>query len=181
MKFGSILGEAIFPGRQQPRVRFGAGWSSFARLAGLFSLTMLGCIFSDVPGGVFWSAKAETASGHGEEQQVRIRAVIGSQLEAFRVGDAEKAFSYATPAIQTKFGTPSRFLSMVQKHYPAVYNSRTSEFVKLMEIGGVWIQGVIISDERGEAWLAQYPMELQPDGQWLIDGCIVTLLAEQAL
>ena len=128
-----------------------------------------------------WPAKAVAASEFSEEQQLRIRLVIGAQLEAFRAGDAEKAFSYAAPAIRAKFETPSRFFSMVRKYYPAVYGSRTSEFVKLTEIEGIWIQGVIISDERGEAWFAQYPMELQSDGRWLINGCIVTALGDQAL
>lgn len=155
-------------------------WVNLFRLAGLFSLVIsttivFGLAVGPRPGG------AAPPGDFADEQQLRIQSVIGAQLAAFRAGDAEKAFSYAAPAIQEKFGTPSRFFSMVRKYYPAVYSSQTAEFVKLTEIGGVWIQGVIISDERGEAWLAQYPMELQSDGQWLINGCVVTALADQAL
>ncbi len=179
-KFGSILGEAVPPERRRYGPTLSISWVRRARLAGLFSLVISSAIFLDLVGGS-WSAKAGTASGFGEEQQLRIRTVIEAQLAAFRAGDAEKAFSYAAPAIQAKFGNSSRFFSMVRRHYPAVYASQTSEFVKLTEIEGVWIQGVIISDERGEAWLAQYPMELQPDGRWLINGCVVAALGEQAL
>ena len=45
----------------------------------------------------------------------------------------------------------------------------------------MWIQGVVISDDLGETWLAQYPMELQPDGHWLIDGCVVRALEDRSL
>ena len=180
MRFGSTSGEAAVPERQRYRSPLGVGCGRFGRLAGLFSLAIWSAILFVAVGGS-WPAEAVAASESGEEQQLRIRLVIGGQLKAFRAGDAEKAFSYAAPAIRAKFETASKFLSMVRKYYPAVYSSRTSEFVKLTEIEGIWIQGVIISDEQGGAWFAQYPMELQSDGRWLINGCIVTALGDQAL
>ncbi|MBT05644.1 MAG: hypothetical protein CMM32_01825 [Rhodospirillaceae bacterium] len=180
MRFGSTSGEVAVPERRRYRSPLGVGCGRFGRLAGLFRLAIWSFILC-VVAGEFWPAKAVAANGFGEEQELRIRSVIGAQLEAFRAGDADKAFSYAAPAIRAKFETPSKFLSMVQKYYPAVYSSRTSEFVKLTEIEGIWIQGVIISDEQGGAWFAQYPMELQSDGRWLINGCIVTALGDQAL
>ena len=70
---------------------------------------------------------------------------------------------------------------MVRNHYPAVYDGRNPEFLQLKEIAGVFIQPVIISDRLGEAWLAQYPMEQQPDGQWLINGCLVNPLEDRHL
>ena len=117
----------------------------------------------------------------GEDDRLRIRATIGAQLEAFHARDADRAFSYASPSIRAKFGTPARFFSMVRDHYPAVYAARNPEFLQLREIGGVWIQGVIISDRLGESWLAQYPMEQQPDGKWLINGCLVKALDDKNL
>ena len=88
----------------------------------------------------------------GEDDRLQIQEIIGAQLKAFHSKDAEKAFSYASPSIQDKF-----------------------------EVKGVWIQGVIISDDLGETWLAQYPMELQPDGNWLINGCVVRALEDRSL
>ena len=117
----------------------------------------------------------------GEEDRLQIREIIGAQLKAFHSRNAEKAFSYASPAIQAEFRTPDRFLSMVRKFWPEVYSTRRSEFLQLAEIKGVLIQGVIISDDLGETWLAQYPMELQPDGHWLIDGCVVRALEDRNL
>ena len=117
----------------------------------------------------------------GEDDRLQIQEIIGAQLKAFHSKDAEKAFSYASPSIQDKFRTPTRFLSMVRKFWPEVYNARRSEFLQLAEVKGVWIQGVIISDDLGETWLAQYPMELQPDGNWLINGCVVRALEDRSL
>ena len=129
------------------------------------------------------SSNAEIRSDRdvGEEDRFQIREIIGAQLKAFHYRDAEKAFSYASPSIQEEFRTPARFLSMVRKFWPEVYSTRRSEFLQLAEIKGVWIQGVIISDDLGETWLAQYPMELQPDGHWLIDGCVVRALEDRNL
>ena len=129
------------------------------------------------------SSNAETRTNRdvGEQERLQIRTIIGAQLKAFHSRDAEKAFSYASPSIQEEFRTPARFLSMVRKFWPQVYSTRRSEFLQLAEIKGVWIQGVIISDDLGETWLAQYPMELQPDGHWLIDGCVVRALEDRNL
>ena len=127
------------------------------------------------------NAEIRTDRDVGEEDRLQIREIIGAQLEAFHSRDAEKAFSYASPSIQEEFRTPARFLSMVRKFWPEVYSTRRSEFLQLAEIKGVWIQGVIISDDLGETWLAQYPMELQPDGHWLIDGCVVRALEDRNL
>jgi len=127
------------------------------------------------------AADGGVVSDVGEDDRLRIRATIGAQLEAFHSRDADRAFSYASPSIRAKFGTPARFFSMVRDHYPAVYAARNPEFLQLREIGGVWIQGVIISDRLGESWLAQYPMEQQPDGKWLINGCLVKALDDKNL
>ena len=127
------------------------------------------------------NAEIRTDRDVGEEDRLQIREIIGAQLEAFHSRDAEKAFSYASPSIQEEFRTPAHFLSMVRKFWPEVYSTRRSEFLQLAEIKGVWIQGVIISDDLGATWLAQYPMELQPDGHWLIDGCVVRALEDRNL
>ena len=126
-------------------------------------------------------AEANQFQHMGEDDQLQIQEIIGAQLEAFHFKDAEKAFSYTSPSIQEMFRTPTRFLSMVRKFWPEVYNARRSEFLRLAKVKGVWIQGVIISDDLGETWLAQYPMELQPDGNWLINGCVVRALEDRSL
>tara|TARA_B100001123_G_scaffold282781_1_gene315049 strand:- start:61 stop:504 length:444 start_codon:yes stop_codon:yes gene_type:complete len=117
----------------------------------------------------------------GEKDRAEIQAAIGDQLAAFQARDAERAFSYASPAIQSKFRTPANFISMVRAYYPVVYAARNPEYLPLTAVRGIWIQGVIISDSRGEAWLAQYPMEKQSDGRWLINGCLISVLEDRNL
>ena len=49
-----------------------------------------------------------------------VRTLIEAQLDAFAAGDAERAFSYASPSIRTQFGDATRFMAMVQTAYPMV-------------------------------------------------------------
>ena len=145
--------------------------------------TLLAVLIVAAVGGLTVSSHAEVKRFQhvGQDDRLQIQEIIGAQLEAFHSKDAEKAFSYASPSIQDKFRTPTRFFSMVRKFWPEVYNARRSEFLQLAEVKGIWIQGVIISDDLGETWLAQYPMELQPDGNWLINGCVVRALEDRSL
>ncbi len=145
--------------------------------------TLLAVLIVAAAGGLTVSSHAEVKHFQhvGQDDRLQIQEIIGAQLKAFNSKDAEKAFSYASPSMQDKFRTPTRFLSMVRKFWPEVYNARGSEFLQLAEVKGVWIQGVIISDDLGETWLAQYPMELQPDGNWLINGCVVRALEDRSL
>ena len=137
----------------------------------LFAFAAVNCGFGEI----------RTDRDVSAADRLQIQEIIGAQLRAFHSQNAEKAFSYASPSMQEKFRTPARFLSMVRRFWPEVYSARRSEFLQLAEIKGVWIQGVVISDDLGETWLAQYPMELQPDGHWLIDGCVVRALEDRSL
>ena len=51
-------------------------------------------------------------------ERAAIRHVIEQQLEAFRRHDGAAAFAHAAPAIQEMFGTPERFMLMVEHEYP---------------------------------------------------------------
>ena len=57
------------------------------------------------------------------------RSVVAAQLDAFANDDAQRAFSYAAPAIRTMFGTPERFLAMVRAGYPVVYRAAGATFL----------------------------------------------------
>lgn len=113
------------------------------------------------------------------QDEIAIRDVIGRQLNAFQRDEAELAFSYASPGIQEKFGSPTHFLSMVKTHYPAVYRPREIEFLALVNWEGTWVQGVMFAEGNGNIYIARYPMELQDDGKWLIDGCVLTLQTDK--
>jgi ketosteroid isomerase-like protein len=100
-----------------------------------------------------------------------IRAVIEAQLDAFKADDAPRAFSYAAPGIQALFGTPAKFLAMVQSEYRVVYHPASVAFLSVQEIDGQVSQVVQMSDTAGALWMAVYTLERQKDGSWRISGC----------
>jgi len=102
-----------------------------------------------------------------------VRDVVSAQLDAFASDDAERAFSYAAPAIRTMFGTPDRFLAMVRAGYPVVYRNAGVTFLAPLRAGTEIVQGVHLTDSDGALWLATYRLERQSDGAWRIKGCDV--------
>jgi uncharacterized protein DUF4864 len=108
-----------------------------------------------------------------------IAGVISDQIAAFRVDDAARAFAYASPAIQAKFGTAERFLEMVRSGYAPVYQAEDLAFGEIAVENGVPVQAVEIHTLDGEGVLALYFMERQPDGSWRINGVVMTALPER--
>jgi hypothetical protein len=104
-----------------------------------------------------------------------IHDVIQGQLDAFRAGDAGRAFAYASPGIQGMFGDAAHFMAMVQAGYPPVYHPRSETFGALAVIDGRIVQKVRIIGPDGRQALALYSMEREPDGSWRIDGCQLTV------
>lgn len=126
-------------------------------------------------------AAAEAPAGVTEpsaEVQSAIVAVIRAQLDAFQRDDGKTAFAHASPSIQGKFGTVERFMAMVQIAYPAVYRPSAVEILDARIIDPHTAQAVKIIDGAGQAQVAIYFMELQPDGSWRIDGVQVIPLQE---
>lgn len=108
----------------------------------------------------------------------RIQGVIASQVAAFRQGDIEAAYSYASPGIQEVFPTPEIFGFMVESGYGQIFNTYRYEFLDV--IGSVYepIQVVQFTGADLTTALAFYLMEIQPDGQWRIAGVQIQGLAE---
>jgi hypothetical protein len=120
--------------------------------------------------------QALTADDHSA-----IHTVIERQLEAFRNDDAARAFAFASPAIQAKFGTPEQFMSMVQTAYPPVYRPRHVAFKELRLVEGVPTQEVLLIGPDGVPVMARYLLQKQPDGAWKIDGCYLLLFKGEQL
>lgn len=108
-----------------------------------------------------------------------VREVIEAQLDAFRKDDAAKAFSLATPGIRENFGSPERFIEMVRSSYAAVYRPSSVAFEAPVVLEGQVVQPVRLTDAQGRAWIALYPMQKQPDGQWRTNGCQLARLPGQ--
>ena len=95
--------------------------------------------------------------------------IISRQIEAFRTGDGETAFSFASPFLQMRFLTPGNFLAMVRRGYAAVLDPRRLDFRETAtDTAGRPVQVVEIVDSNGNFWTARYTFEHQPDGSWRI-------------
>lgn len=99
-----------------------------------------------------------------------IRGVIEKQVDAFRRDDRSTAFSFASPNIQQKFGTPDLFMAMVESGYPQIYRAAKLTFLDQVPQGGRLLQKVLIEDAAGSYVTAVYAMVVV-DGAWRIDGC----------
>jgi hypothetical protein len=106
-----------------------------------------------------------------EADWASIRAVISSQLDAFKRDDADAAFSFASPAIQKQFHTSGEFMHMVRLGYGAVYRPGTVRFLEPFVLSGQPVQPLEIVAPDDSVVVAFYIMERQPDGNWKIAGC----------
>lgn len=105
-----------------------------------------------------------------------VERVIRAQLKAFSRDDDEKAFSFASPAIQRGFESPQAFGDMVRERYPAVYKATTVRFREQVPHDGFVVQRVQLRGPNGLYWDAYYRMERQ-DGGWCIGGVVLEQVA----
>ena len=125
-------------------------------------------------------APAAADLGLAEGDQAAIRMTIKRQLAAFERDDGMTAFNYAAPSLKEKFGTPENFMTMVRTGYEPVYRPREVEFHEIRPLDGAPAQEVLVVDQNGLAYLAYYLMQRQPDGRWLINGCILQQIPDRA-
>ncbi len=109
-----------------------------------------------------------------EEPADSIQAVIVSQLDALQADDPAVAFAHASPTIQSKFGTPEVFRSMVETGYPMIWRPARYQMLALAQTSAGPVQTVLFQDREGRLFEAAYEMQLI-DGVWRING--VTLRA----
>ena len=103
-----------------------------------------------------------------------IKSIVNQQLEAFKNDDFEKAYSFASPTIKKMFSSPEVFKKMVIGGYQAVYRPQSIKIGSVEIIKGVATLKVYLVDPNGEFVTANYLMEQQEDGEWLIGGCILS-------
>ncbi len=123
--------------------------------------------------GIFFLALAISpilTQGAWAETAQAMRTVIENQISAFKNDDGSKAFSFASPGIQRKFGTPTKFLLMVEKAYPQIYRANRVRFLSAVPHGVHTMQKVLIEGPNGLFVTAVYAM-VQIEGTWKIDGC----------
>ena len=129
-----------------------------------------------------WSGPAPAADPlPGPADAAAIRAVISHQLGAFLRDDPAAAFADASPTIQAIFHDPDNFMRMVRTAYQPVYRASGVEFRGLGLIEGRLTQRVYMVGPDGVAVIADYQMQRQPDGQWLINGCSIERAPDQGV
>lgn len=114
-----------------------------------------------------------TDGANADDREPAIQAAITAQLEAFRRNDIAAAWAIAAPNIQQRFGTPQKFVDMVNRSYPQIHNSKSAIFKGLREIDGELVQRVFVEGGPGDFVDAYYLMKLI-DGQWRITGVYMT-------
>ena len=98
-----------------------------------------------------------------------IQAVIGNQFDAFSKGDLERAYSYASPMIQTFFPTPDVFGQLVRRKYPMIWAPEKVTYLGLRHEGERLLERVQVIGTDGALSLFDYEV-LQVDGLWRING-----------
>ena len=121
---------------------------------------------------IFLSFKVE-ASVLSDKDESDIINVVKLQLEAFQQDDFETAYSYASPIIKQIFKNADEFKRMVKSGYQAVYRPKSVNFGPVELIDGVPVLIVYLVDPDGIFVTANYTMQKQDNGEWLINGCIL--------
>jgi hypothetical protein len=133
--------------------------------AGPRALWMLGLVF------VLLAAPASAGDNSLGGQEAR--ALIERQLDAFARDDAAGAYALASPGLKTVFADPDTFMEMVRGKYAPVYRHQSVEFGEPEVDGDNVSQVLTIVDENNQVWKALYKLARQPDGTWLITGCVL--------
>lgn len=109
-----------------------------------------------------------------------IKRVVSGQLAAFKAGDGDKAFSYASPGIRAQFVDAPTFIEMVRQGYGALLAARYTEFLEGAVIEGRVIQPLRVVGHDNSVVVALYTME-KHSGRWKIAGCVLAPSTVQAV
>jgi hypothetical protein len=126
--------------------------------------------------GLIWPAMAADLT---DADKQNFKAIITSQLEAFKSDNGPAAYSFAAPLVTKLFPNPEIFMTMVQRGYPPVYRNEKFSFgASIIDQFGRPNQHVTIRTSSGKAYDAIYALEKQADGTWKIAGCSLTEIEE---
>lgn len=98
-----------------------------------------------------------------------ITDVIADQIDAFADRDPDRAFSHASPMIQSQFGSPARFATMVEQGYSSLWSNKTKLFTERLEQGPQARQIVIVTGTNGARAAFAYDIIRIGEG-WKING-----------
>jgi hypothetical protein len=116
---------------------------------------------------------AAFAPARADDAADQAHALIQRQLDAFEHGDAPAAYALAAPSIKVIFPNSGVFMEMVRSKYAPVYHHHSAEFGPFKVDGDDASQDLTIVDDDNQVWTAVYKLARQPDGSWLINGCLL--------
>jgi len=131
--------------------------------------------------GLFATFLTISAGAEEGKPSVEARALISRQLDAFARDDAPAAYALAAPDLKTMFTDADVFMDMVRRRYAPVYRHRSVDFGDAQLDGDAIAITATIVDGDNQVWTALYKLARQPDGQWLINGCMLVKSEESAL
>jgi hypothetical protein len=102
-----------------------------------------------------------------------IRALLEAQTAAFTAGDADRAFGFASPNIQARFGDAETFLLMVESGYGALIGPSAYRVEEIELRGDKGAASAHVVGKDGRIYKAVYPLARLPSGEWRIDGCFL--------
>lgn len=118
---------------------------------------------------IFLAAALASLATGARADAAGIQATIDAQIEAFLADDFARAFSFASPMIQSMFGTSERFGIMVRNGYPMVWRPSDVQYLDLEDRGGRLYQKVRVRDAQGGLHLLEYQM-IRNQAGWRING-----------
>lgn len=105
----------------------------------------------------------------------QIEAVIQQQIDAFQVDDFKRAFEFASPSIQRRFGSAERFGFVVIHRYPMVWRAQSTAYFGLEQYATYALQKVMITDYQKTLHILVYEM-LPMGNSWRIGGVQIVKL-----
>ncbi len=149
---------------------------------GLASLALTGLVMTPAP--FAGSLLAWTSAAHAQQPAVPTpppsdailivdpEEVIRAQLAAMADENWEQAFGYATPGVQSQFGTPQRFAAMVEGGFSFMIDPTSTQLIRVSEqASGVLIEAIFISRSQS-VHRVLYHLERGEAQDWRIAGVL---------
>jgi len=109
--------------------------------------------------------------------KANVTSVIEKQLKAFAADDGDAAYSHAAPIVKGVFRSVENFMAMVKQGYAPVYRNKGYEFGEsFTDALGRPAMRVVLRGLDDKNYEANYFMEKQPDGTWMIAGCVLVVI-----
>ncbi|MEE2805262.1 MAG: DUF4864 domain-containing protein [Pseudomonadota bacterium] len=124
-----------------------------------------------------WADHAKPSFNVADENEIKV--VVRAQLNAFRQGQFDLAYGYASDNIKRRFPNSVAFMTMVEEGYAVLLNPLSVRFDGLDQRLDIPVYQVQLIASDGYRWLALYPMVKDDSGAWKINGCQIFQLTRE--